>query len=116
MSYPRSSPPWSAQVQPLPVSENLFCSVAFLPPISGRIKATAGSMLNPSIAETLRKVVSSGNPVTGSRRSTYLSQLHSTSCAYRPYERQRPGGIIDAVHRDGIVTVVRHIGELTGGI
>ncbi len=36
------------------------------------------------------------------------------SCAYCPYERQSPGGTINAVHRDAVRAGIRHIGELTG--
>ena len=36
------------------------------------------------------------------------------SCAYCHFERQGPGGTINAVHRDAVRAGIRHIGELSG--
>jgi hypothetical protein len=47
--------------------------------------------------------------------SFFLLALESaTSCAYCPYERQGPGGTINAVHRNAVRAGIRHIGELSG--
>lgn len=41
-------------------------------------------------------------------------QEPAPSSAYGPYERQGPGGTINAVHRDAVRDGIRYVGELTG--
>src|SRR5579862_2396177 len=44
----------------------------------------------------------------------FLDSDPAHSCAYCPDKRQRPGGAINAVHRDAVRAGIGHIGELTG--
>src|SRR5271163_3615845 len=44
----------------------------------------------------------------------FLASEPAPSCAYCPYERQGPGGTVNAVHGDGVRAGIRHIGELAG--
>jgi serine/threonine protein kinase len=43
--------------------------------------------------------------------ATLRRELGSSSCSYRPYERQDPSGPVDSIHRDVVRAGIRHIGE-----
>jgi len=50
----------------------------------------------------------------GRYRLSRGEQAEALSCAYCPYERQCPGGTINAVHGDAVRAGICDIGELSG--